>query len=464
MLALLLIAACAQAATISEQIDTLLADESLQHGIQGALVKSLETGQVLYERNADIALVPASNMKLLVSAAALDRLGPDFTWKTELRAAGRVNARGVLEGDLVIKGGGDPVVETADLAKLAREVRSRGIVRVAGGVVADESMFDNRRLGWGWSWDDEPYYYSAQISALNANRNVVEVFVYPGKTVGSKAVVHVLPASSRIQIESSAQTGEVGSEKAISVGRKRGRNIITVSGSIPLGHKVEGAEEEITVEEPALYVADLFRTELAKNGVRVNGEARVGRLPAGAQLIAQHESPPLSRVLALLNKPSDNLIAEVMLKTLGAVAKGQGTSSAGAEVEIEFFKRIGMDTRALSIIDGSGLSRLNFVSPRNLVTLLTHMHSHQHAQIFIDSLPVAGVDGTLARRMKGTPAERNVRAKTGYVSWVSSLSGYVTTSSGEPLVFSILMNNHLTRAAPARAVQDKICALLAGME
>lgn len=448
---------------LDERIDALLKDPNLKHGLQGVLVKSLASGATLYERNADLVFIPASNQKLLVSAAALDKLGPDFTYETCVYADGKVNGKGVLEGNLVVKGGGDPTLRTADLTDLAKQIRSMGVTKITGDLIADDSLFDSRRLGWGWSWDDMPYYYSAEISALNLNRNVVDVYVQPGRIVGSTAVIRLDPPTGYMAIDNAATTGSPDSKKSIRVDRPLGINTIRVSGTVPLGAKVTASDESITVKEPALYVGNVLKDQLARQGVLVLGRVVSGKLANDGEKLATHRSEPLSKVLALLNKPSDNLIAEVLLKTLGAVVKGKGTTDSGAEVETEFFQSIGMDITALRIVDGSGLSRLNYVSPRNLVTLLTHMHGHRDAKVYIDSLPVAGVDGTLRNRMKGTAAEKNVRAKTGYVSRVSSLSGYVTAKSGEELVFSILMNHHLCSNPQATAVQNAICEALAGM-
>lgn len=455
-------AAAAQAAdTLQTRIDTILADTNLSNGIQGVLVKSLKTGSVLYERNSHLAMIPASNQKLLVSATVLDQLGPDYTLKTELYASGKVNAKGVLEGDIVLKGGGDPTLATADLERFVAQLKSRGIRKVTGGVIVDDTLFDTQRLGWGWSWDNLPYYYSAEISALNLDRNVAQVYVSPGEKDGARAVAWVKPAADYMAIDCTATTDAAGSEKSISVWRKLGTNTITVSGSIPLGSKAESPETAVTVQEPALYTGHVLRTLMARQGMQVIGGVSSGKLPQGAELVYSHASRPISEMVALLNKPSDNLIAEVLLKALGAADTGKGSADSGAEVEKRFFERIGMDLTALKIVDGSGLSRLNYVSPRNLVALLTHMWGHKDSGVFVGSLPIAGVDGTLRNRMKGTAAEKNVKAKTGYIGRVSSLSGYVSTSSGEPLVFSIMMNHHLCANAPATAAQNAICQLLA---
>lgn len=448
---------------LRQQIDQLLDDPCLDHGVQGVVIRSADTGDTLYERGGDLALIPASNMKLLVSSAALLCLGPDFTWVTEVLASGPIDSNGTLEGDLIIRGGGDATLDTEGLRELARRIKSAGIVKVKGAVVADDTAFDGRRLGWGWSWDDEPYYYSAQISALCLNRNTVDVWVYPGRSAGSPAVIRTVPPTNLVTVESTATTGRADSEKTIRVNRKRGLNVIQVSGSIPEGQYPEQREAPATVEDPALYAGDVFRTELTRQGILVAGGLRSGAAPEDAVLIVKRTSPPLSHVLALLNKPSDNLIAEVLLKSLGRAVKGSGTTEAGIEAVMEVFAQVGMDTGAIRMVDGSGLSRLNLVTARSIAALLGYMRVHPQWNVFVNSLPTAGVDGTLRGRMKGTAAEGRVRAKTGYLSRVSSLSGYVNTRSGERLVFSILMNNHLCRNDEARAVQDRICALLASL-
>lgn len=464
ILCLLAMACGLQADALVDRIDALLADHSLDHGLQGVVIRSLKTGATIYERNADLVFIPASNMKLLVSATALDRLGPDFAYETRVCSTGPTSERGVLEGNLVIEGAGDPILETADLDAIALRVKAAGITKIRGDIVVDDTLFDSQRLGWGWSWDDIPYYYSAEISALNLNRNCVQVWVYPGSAAGAGAVAVVKPATDLVSIENNAVTGQADARKTVWVSRVLGGNTIRIGGVVPLGTKPTSCEELITVKDPALYAGSILKDQLAKRGVLVLGEVLSGKVPQGAKLVTSHRSPPLSKMLSLLNKPSDNLIAEVLLKTLGAAKKGFGTTDAGAEIETEFFKEIGMDVEAMRIVDGSGLSRLNYITPRNVVTLLAHMYAHKDSRVYMESLPIAGKDGTLRNRMKGTAAEGNVRAKTGYVSRVSSLSGYLTTKSGEPLVFSILMNNHLCANSQATAVQNAICALLADLE
>lgn len=458
---------CAVAGTEAETVRTIdqaLADPALVHGLQGVVVKSLKDGRTIYKKNDDLVFVPASNFKLLVSAASLDRLGPDYRFRTELCTSGERTPEGVLKGDVILVGRGNPIFKPDELQLMASKLKDAGIRTIEGNIVGDDTWFDAVRLGWGWNWDDEPYYYSAQLSALCLNKNVVDVYVRPGVREGAKPTVRVAPATSYMTVQNDAVTTKAGTDKTISVDRLRGRNVIRVTGNIPLGHKSDGSEEAVTVEEPGLFAVTILKEMLQRDGIEVKGNAVRGRKPQNAELVAYHQSVAMREMLSLLNKPSDNLIAETLLKTLGAELKGRGSSSRGADVEMEFLKEAGLDMTAISIVDGSGLARMNYISPHNVVTLLTHMYRHKNSKIYIDSLPVAGVDGTLRNRMKGTAAAGNCRAKTGYISRVRSLSGYVTTKAGEPLAFSILMNHHLCSSAEVNVIQDKIVTALAEMQ
>ena len=450
-------------ADLPGRIDAALSDPVLKHGIQGIVIRSLKDGRVLYEKNADTALLPASNLKLLVSATALDKLGPDFRFTTAAYTTA-APAGGTLKGDVVLVGKGDPVFDISDLQAMVDKLKQSGVAKLDGNVVVDDSRFDDIPFGWGWAWDDQSYYYAAQVSALNLNENVVDVSVRPALQVGGRPSVRLDPPTSYMVTRNESVTTEAGAEKALAVERARGRNTIIVKGTVPIDYKPTSAEESITMEDPALFTGRTFVEMARRAGIEVTGQEVRGKLPDGATLLASHDSPPLSELLARLNKPSDNLIAECLLKTLSAEANGKGTTAGGVRIELAFMEKAGLDMTALGIIDGSGLSRQNVISSRNLMTLLEHMYRHKHSRVFIDSLPVAAVDGTLKRRMAGTAAEGNVRAKTGYLNRVSTVSGYVTTKAGEPLVFSIVMNNHLCRNKEATAVQDSILVALAELD
>lgn len=448
---------------LAKTIDGLLASPPMAHGIQGVLVQSLRDGRVLYEKNSETVFIPASNFKLLVSSASLDLLGPDYKMQTSLYMTGKVTPTGTLVGDLILVGGGDPVLKREHLAEMVQKVKASGIKYILGNIVGDDTRYDAVRLGDGWSWDDEPYYYSAQISALNVDENVFGVTVRPGPSESAPAVVDITPANRYMMVRNTCVTGKPGSNKSIWISRERGQNLIKVSGTVPLDYKPAGPEEAMTMEEPTLYASQLLLDMLNKEGILIRGRAVRDKKPGDAKLIATHDSPPMSQMISLLLKPSDNLIAECMLKNLGAQIKGKGSATAGADAEKEWLQKIGADVSEVSINDGSGLCRYDYVSPKNLATVLTYMHKQKDSKLYFDALPIAGVDGTIRNRFKGTSAENNCHAKTGYISRVRTLSGYVTTKAGEPLVFSIMMNGHLCPSKDADAIQDKIVVMLANL-
>lgn len=446
---------------LRERLDTVLARLG-PHATSAVRVVSLPGGQVLYERNADLSLNPASNMKLVTSATALAKLGPDYRFTTRVLATAPP-ADGVIEGALVLQGGGDPVLETPDLEKLADALKTAGVRKVTGGLTADDFRYDAERLGIGWNSDDEPFYYSAQISALTLNRNVLNVDVFPGKTEGEPAVVKVRPLPEYVRVVAQPTTGKAGSQSRVNFSRDRARNDLRITGTIA----VDGAplkDRELTMEEPELFTAGVFRKLLAERGIEVTGETSRGKAPAGAAPLAQVQSRPLSEIVALLNKPSDNLVAEMLLKELGYVGKQSGTATAGSDVVEGWLKEIGIRTAGVTVNDGSGLSRMDLVTARVLSDLLIYADKQPWREVFIQSLPVAGIDGTLRNRMKETAAASNVKAKTGSLAHVSALSGYVTTSGGERVVFSVIINNVLiptSNANAAKRIEDAIAVALA---
>jgi D-alanyl-D-alanine carboxypeptidase/D-alanyl-D-alanine-endopeptidase (penicillin-binding protein 4) len=333
---------------------------------------------------------------------------------------------------------------------------------VRGDLLADDFRYDAERLGNGWNWDDEPYYYSAQVSALSVNRNVLTVDVLPTEA-GKPVEVRVKPVEGVIKIVERPVTGAPGAQTRISVVRERGRNEVRVTGTMaedaqPIRDRL------VTMEEPQLYAAALFRKLLADRGIRVSGEVRRAAAPSDADVLAEHRSAPMSEIVSLLNKPSDNLIAEMLVKELGKVCKDSGDWNTGTEVVEEWLKSIGIDTGGVKVNDGSGLSRMDLVTARAVSDLLVRAQEQPWRDSFLSSLPVAGVDGTLRNRMRGTAAEKNVRAKTGTLLHVTALSGYVTGALGERLVFSILINHFPGPAsgpAGSRQAEDAIALAVA---
>ena len=450
-------------APLARKVSALLNSAEWRGGFQGVLVQSLADGRTLFERNAGRLFVPASNNKLLTGAAALALLGPNFQYHTRLLRDGATDESGVLHGDLVLRGDGDPLLSSADLQELAKSVQQAGIRRVTGKLRFDESRFDSQRLGDGWAWDDEPFDYSAQISALNLDENVVKVSAASGIRIGALVQAEIRPNVGYAALDNRARTTGGAPEIPLQCDRERGGNRFHLTGGL---RKNARREFTRTIANPTRFAAASFYHALKRAGIRCDAKTETYRNHGKAKsapliLIAEHVSLPLSALLAKMNKPSDNLMAECLLKTIGAAQRGKGSAEAGATSAQNWLESIGIGKSAVRLADGSGLSRYNEVAPRSLVRLLTWLYRSPYHDVFTDSLPIAGVDGTLKNRFRDTAAQNNCRAKTGTLSHASSLSGYVTTADGEPLVFSILMNNHLASTKDCHAVQDKIVLLLA---
>ncbi|WP_106252042.1 D-alanyl-D-alanine carboxypeptidase/D-alanyl-D-alanine endopeptidase [Allonocardiopsis opalescens] len=453
-------------ADLRADLAAILADPALAAARAGVLVRSAETGEVLYDNDASSGYVPASNEKLLIAAAALDVLGPDHTFTTSALAESAPR-RGRVE-DLYLVGTGDPSTDAAAYGELAAQVAEAGVRRVTGDVVADDSWFDSVRLGTDWAWDDEPYYYSAQISALTVAANddldtgAITVVAEPGAAAGEPARVGTDPATDYVTVTGEVATGAPGSAPSLSVTREHGTNTVSVSGSVPAGGSA--ATGLASVWEPTGYAAELFADALAEHGVRVDGEVRRGTAPEGTAELAVRESAPLSELLPYFMKLSNNGHAEILVKAMGREVSGEGSWPAGLAATRAALERIGMPVTPLQLRDGSGLSRANLVSPEQITELLIAIDAQPWAEHLHASLPVAGeadrmVGGTLRNRMRGTAAAGNVTAKTGTLTSVSALSGYVTSADGERLVFSVLNNNHI--GFTPTAIQDAIAVRLA---
>jgi D-alanyl-D-alanine carboxypeptidase/D-alanyl-D-alanine-endopeptidase (penicillin-binding protein 4) len=445
----------------TEQLQALLSSPELQHASVGVLVRRVGDGALLFALNPNALLVPASNVKLFTSAAALDAFGPDRRFATTVLANGRVRNRR-LYGNLYLRGGGDPSLDGNGLAALAAKVRACGIRVVVGDLVVDEGLFAGPSLGAGWSWEDEAWYYAAPASALSLDGNAVQLTVAPGASQTQPPVV-TLSAEQPICIASNhASTAPKGAPLTLQVEVEHHSHAVSLSGAIPIG--AEPVVERLAVPRPAVFAAQTLRKALARRGIRVTGRIRQGRTPAAAHQLTALQSPPLRQLLAAMNKASDNLKAEVFLRLLGLAdgqTRGGASAASGLRREMSFLNHIGIGEDELILVDGSGLSRLNLATPDAIVRLLVSMWSHRYGGVWRSSLPVAGVDGTLRRRMVGTPAQGRVFAKTGYLSHVSALSGYVERPDGEELAFSMLVNNFACPVARVKAIQDAVCGLLA---
>ena len=446
-------------------LDRIYADSLLDQAQCAIKVKSMDTGDVLYQRNSHLLFPPASNLKLLTTAAALYKLGPDYRFKTILAtdSAAWVPGDTVLHGNLYLKGGGDPLLNTDDLLKMADYLRSLPLRRIEGRLLADATFHDSLELGKGWMWDDEPYPFSAHLSALTLNENCVTFVVRPGEKTGAPLKVAYRPRSPEISVQNLGQTCDTSDTYNLTVERDvaHRKNVFTVRGTYPVGALPDTTV--LNVENPALFAVSVFASLLKRKGVACPQGYGLGELPANAETLFVHTSPALAQVVRHTNKISDNLAAELILKTLGAEQKGPpGSAEKGLQVVREFLQQIHVDSTTYHIVDGSGLSRYNLITADLIVALLDFMyHTFPVQPEFLASLPIGGLDGTLSDRLKEQPAFKNVRAKTGTMEGVSSLSGYVATADGEILAFSILMQNFLGPPGPYRELQDRICNALA---
>jgi D-alanyl-D-alanine carboxypeptidase/D-alanyl-D-alanine-endopeptidase (penicillin-binding protein 4) len=490
------------------RVQEILRRPELAPAIVSVKIASLDTGRTVFEENAGKLLLPASVMKIYTVAAALERLTPDYRFKTSVYASAPPDASGTVRGDLVIYGRGDPSISTGfnqgdyfkAINELAASIVAAGVKRVEGDLIGDESFFTGPPYGFAWSWLDLQWYYGAEVSALTINNNALDLFVKPGASLGSPCSITTGPTTPLVKIVNRTTTTARGTKRDLTVYRPLGENTIEVSGSSPQDD--QGYTGIVTISRPALLFVYMLRSALAERGVSITGNSRTinaptsreriadsrngtplvsfpldpsqassfARLTAAPSLqlveIASRQSPPLSEIAAQTLKPSQNLYAELILRTLGRVAGTDPkltSEAAGVEVVKAFLNTAGVDPRGVVMLDGSGLSRRDLVTASATVRLLTYMSKHKYATAFREALPVAGVDGTLSKRLKGTVAANNVRAKTGTIETVATLSGYVTSAAGERLVFAVMINNYPESSNARRTFIDEIAVLMASL-
>ncbi|WP_052391110.1 D-alanyl-D-alanine carboxypeptidase/D-alanyl-D-alanine-endopeptidase [Streptomyces sp. NRRL B-24484] len=458
----------AAARSLGSDLDALFADRALTGAQVSALVTDAATGEVLYRRSPGALLLPASTQKTVTAAAALELLGPDHRFTTEVLAAGP-RTGGRIDGDLVLRGGGDPTLLPADLDALAAAVAAAGVTEVGGALLADASRWDDVPLGPSWSWDDQAAYYSPQISALTLTTDTdydpgtVRVVLTPGEASGQPAAVRVVPAEAPVRFTGGVATGAAGSARTAVVDRRPGGNELLLSGSVPAGGGP--SEEWIAVDSPALVAAGVFAAALARHGVAVQGAPREGRAPAGAAVLAAHDSAPVSALMAPFLKLSNNGIAEHLVKEIGRVRAGSGSWASGTDQVNGFLHRAGLEPTEARQVDGSGLSRHNLLTASRLTALLAYARTRPWFATWYQALPVAGdarraVGGTLTNRMRGTAAEGRVHAKTGSMTGVDALTGYAERADGRTLAFAVLVNNFA--GSSPRSVIDAFAVRLAG--
>jgi serine-type D-Ala-D-Ala carboxypeptidase/endopeptidase (penicillin-binding protein 4) len=480
---------------LQTRISEILAKPQLAPAIVGVKVVSLDNGLVLFEENPGKLLRPASNMKLYTVATALDKLTPDYRFKTSVYASTKPTAAGVIRGNLEIYGRGDPTFATrfnnGDYFKaindLAARIAAAGVKRVEGDLVGDETFFVGPKYGSGWEWEDLTWYYGAEISSLTINDNALDLFIKPGHAITAPAVITTGPPDPLLTIVNKVVTASKGTKREISIHRGLGENTVTILGNIAIDDT--GYTGAMAISHPALLFVYLLRTALAQKGVVITGKSRttgpvnqpvLPPIPEIAAVIGPTipklqfeittiESPPFSVIAAQTLKPSQNLYTELILRTLGTMTPPpptmaplrQTSENLGLEAVKSFLKMAGIAADSLHLDDGSGLSRGDMITAEATVQLLTFMNKHRYADVFRAALPIAGVDGTLRNRLRGTVAENNLRAKTGSLTSAASLGGYVTTAAGEKLAFAIMVNNYGNDVEPRVICIDPIAVLLA---
>jgi D-alanyl-D-alanine carboxypeptidase/D-alanyl-D-alanine-endopeptidase (penicillin-binding protein 4) len=501
-------------AAFRAKVEKILGAADVNRGYWGMLVEDADSGEVLYSQNADRYFLPASNAKLFTAALTLATLGSDYCFHTTIESRSAVNSEGVLPGDLVLVGRGDPNLSNRIfpfakkterdgppekiLAELADGVVARGVKKITGDVIGDDSYFAGGAYPSGWAIDDMLWSYGAPVSALEINDGVFFLELNAAEVVGAPATFKIAPSTNVYQIRNDVVTGAKGSPQKLSVEREPGSTLMVVSGSMPVGAQPHSIA--IAIDRPAEFAAALLKNLLEARGVVIDGRARAqhtGDLGAwyktdgsaammdteshacgvaagfwslqfgGAthmepspEVFAGHASPPIPDALRVMAKISQNLHAEIFLRTAARLKTGDPSADAALKFEQDFRVGIGLKEDDVVMTDGSGLSRKDMVSPQSEVSLLRWVTEQPWAATFRSVLPVAGEDGTLMDRMKNTPAAGNVWAKTGSLTHVDSLAGYATSTRGAHLVFSFIGNNHNLKPKAATDVLDALAVAM----
>ncbi|MBI3934031.1 MAG: D-alanyl-D-alanine carboxypeptidase/D-alanyl-D-alanine-endopeptidase [Acidobacteria bacterium] len=487
---------------MGEQIRSLINSGAARQAHWGVEVVSLPDGKKLVGWNEGKLFVPASTAKLFVAAAALTRLGPDFRYLTTVESTSPIAEGGRLTGDLVLVGRGDPNLSgrmlpyngrtqrpdspTKNYEDLAAQVVAKGVRTVEGDLIADDSYFVWQPLGAGWEVDDILWNYGAPVSALAINDNVLFLTILPG-TVGRPAVVSMEPMVKYYELDNRVMTlprnreipggGSTAGSRSLSIDRKPGSHVLHLWGQVPEGDP--GWGRGLAIEDPPRFAGEFFKQELARQGVEVKGSVQVRRLEPsevtdlkgtpGARgsrsdrsaAIAAHESLPLAESLQVILKASQNLHAEMLLRTLGRELRQLGSVEAGLEEVDGFLKQIGVPEKEAVLTDGSGLSRQTLVTPQAMIALLRNMDQSEYGSLWIGLLPVAGRDGSLAERLKGRAAAGRVWAKTGSLTGEAALAGYALNQKNEMVAFVVFANHFNAASSSATEIIDGIVDAIA---
>ena len=475
---------------LERRILAIINENPARQALWGVNVISLRTGDPIASINAEKRFTPASTSKLFPAAVALSLLGPDFLYHTTVETSSSVTEDGRVEGDLILVGRGDPNLSgrvlpyngqterirppTLALEGLATQVAQRGVRVVEGDMVADDAYFVSQPYGEGWTVDDLQWGYGAPVAALSLNDNVIVFRIRPGRRVGEPASIDMEPSTTRFQLQNRIAT--VGRYRQTSPGRRLtidraiGSSVVQLWGELrPNSPEWTGA---LAMDNPPAIAGEVFREALARNGIEVRGTVRTRALPPGevadlgqgdlvekkspTTVLAFRDSLPLTDSLKVMLKVSQNLHAEMLLRTLGHEQRQVGSVDAGLAVIGDFLKEHRIPEDDVLLRDGSGLSRQSLVTPASLTTLLRVMYESPHRDVWIDLLPVAGTDGSLLHRLRGSTLRGRVRAKTGGLAGVAALAGYAPNAAGDMLAFAIIINHHNLTAGPATGLVDRV--------
>jgi D-alanyl-D-alanine carboxypeptidase/D-alanyl-D-alanine-endopeptidase (penicillin-binding protein 4) len=470
---------------LRQHLAEILSQPKYAAALWGVKIVSLDSGKTLFEHNPQNLFSPASNCKLYTVALALDRLGADYRIKTSLYAKAPPSKSGTLNGDLIVYGRGDPTINARlhggdiyrSLEPLVSALTNAGVKRVTGDLIGDESYFRGPPFGSGWMWDDLEYYYGAEISALTINDNTLQARIAPGDRVGAPCKVVLFPATTWITLSNRTETVGKEARRRIRFYRPLDQNVTYVTGQMPVDDP--GYSDDLTMHNPAGLFVTFLKQSLGRAGIKVDGKLRsLNWLDRQANPIdcsklvelGSMKSLPMSDIAREVMKPSQNLYTDLLLAYIGEKSRSAGSRPDETSEDLgirelnKFLADTGVKKGDVLLEEGSGLSRDNLTTPNATVALLQFMNHHKCASVYFDALPIAGADGTLRNRMKGTPAAGNVHAKTGTLRWAVSLSGYVTSAAGEHLAFSVMLNRFHssdTRTS-ARTDVDAIAVMLAG--
>jgi D-alanyl-D-alanine carboxypeptidase/D-alanyl-D-alanine-endopeptidase (penicillin-binding protein 4) len=468
----------AAAARFGARADTLLAVSPSSKGDWGLLIVDAQTGETLFEKNADGYFVPASNMKLFTTALALAKLGPDYKFHTTLETRGTISSDGKLSGDVLLVGRGDPnlsnrkfpyeLKEEFDgppekaLAELADALVAHGVKEISGDLIGDDSYFPRERYPNGWEIDDMVWEYGAAISAIVVDDNTVAVTLTPGEKKGDPVQASVSPLTPDFALQNDVTTAEPGLKSDLTLTREPGANLVVVRGTLP----AKGAPRKLVlaIEEPAQHAASLLAGLLIERGVKIDGKVRAVHIAdtdsTPRTVLAEHVSVPLGDSVKLVNKISQNLHTEMLLRTAARQSGLWSTPDEMLKTPQDFYAIAGIAPDDVIQTDGSGLSRHDLVTPRAIVSLLKYAQGQSWFAPYYASLPVAGIDGSLQDRMKGTIAAGRIHAKTGSVEHVRTLSGFAETPNGRRLIFSFLSNNQGGKSHEAADALNGLCVAM----